>query len=245
MTKVVVVSDSPKKFEYTIKNKLNAELIKLENTVINVEDIMDKFRDSVVLLRVYNMYKLVPIAAISKMSSPRLVINNPDIVIKCVCREVLYEYLRKIGVPTPKRYYVYDICNVSDVVDKVKGRTLLLTFTKSDIDGIVESPQALVSAIEHRFYMSAEDVKVNLFIPNLDNVMDILIIGEEIVTKEVPEEYLNFVKELIKKLGFGIYSIKLAQQEGNIVMLDLDPVPELYEEEHVDLAISFLRRLTS
>ncbi|GEM_PF-5831239 len=240
--RLIVISDTPRKFEYTLKNKLGAEIVKLENSVVDVQELSSKLQDSLVLLRAYSVYKLIPIAAIARSSKPKIVINNPDLVIHCACREVLYNYLQSLGLPTPKRYHIYDVCNVSDVIDKVKGRTYILTYAKSEIDGLVETPQALVSVVEHRFYMSAEDVKVNIFVPDIEDLQDVLIVDKEPLN-EVKKEFEELVSRFIEKVGRGLYLLRLAKQRGEPVIVDVDPVPEIYEDEHIEKAIKFIRTL--
>ncbi len=240
--KLIVISDSPRRFEFSLKNRLGAELVKLENSVIDVQELISILQDSLVILRAYSIYRLVSAASLVKIARPRMVINNPDLVMRCACREMLYQYLQELGLPVPRRYHIYDVCNVSDIVDKVRGRTYILTYAKSDIDGIVESPQALVSVVEHRFYMSAEDTKVNIFVPDVEDVQDILIVGNEPLT-EIKKEYEDVVSKFVEKVGQGIYLLKLAKQRGRTVIVDVDPVPEIYEEEHIEKAIKFIKMM--
>ncbi len=241
---LLIVSDSPRKFEFLLQSKLNGELLKLENVVLNPEELHEKARGRVVLLRISNMYKLIPISVLVSTAA-KCAINRVDLVLRCFNRELLYSTLSASGIQVPRRYYIFDICNISDVRDKVRGKTLLLTFTKSDIEGFVESPQALVSLVEHRYYMSAEDVKVNLFIPQIESCWEVLVVGKELIPysrQKIEEEVESLAKKVCNVLGDGIYLVKIGRQDEKLVVLDVDPVPEL-REEHFDKVIEYLRTL--
>ena len=240
---IVVVSDSPRKFEFTLQSNLGCDLVKLENAVLDPYELSERVKGKIVLLRVYNMYKLVPVAFIVKRTAEQ-VINRAELVLSCICREVLYTVLSEKGLPVPRRYYVFDMCNVSDVRDKVRGKTLLLTFTKSEVEGFVETPQALVSVIEHRYYMSAEDVKVNLFIPQLTSYHEILVVGKDVIpcTQQIDIEVLQLVESVVNVLGDGIYLVRVGRQEDRPVILDVDPVPEI-KEEHLEKVLSYLKAI--
>lgn len=240
---MLIISDAPRKFEFKVREKLGADIVRLENILVDPDKLCEDAKNRVVLLRVQNMYKLIPITAIV-CKVARKAINSIDLVTKCINRELLYSVFSSNGIPIPKRYYVFDLCNISDVRDKVKGKTLLLTFTKSEIEGFVESPHALISLIEHRYFMSAEDVKVNLFIPEISSYWEVLVVGREPLSYsgKLQREAEDIVNKVINILGEGLYLVKLGRQGGNIVVLDVDPVPEI-RDEYLDPVLSYLETL--
>ncbi len=234
MTSIVVISDEPRRLEYTICRKLNAELVKVENSVIDIEEFKDKISNKIVLLRIYSPYKLITLSLICEKYAKKT-INSSNIIIRSLIRELLYRELEENGIPIPRRIYIFDLCNVPDIADKVGKLNMLLTFTKSEIEGIVETAQAIVSLIEHRYYMSAEDVKVNLVIPKLEDVKTILVIGRETNYQS------DTISRVIDIFGEGIYSIISAKQENREVIVSIDPVPLIEDEEDIEKVVNYLK----
>ncbi|NPB00547.1 MAG: hypothetical protein GXO10_04150 [Crenarchaeota archaeon] len=235
---LLVISDEPRRLEYLISRRLGAELKKIENSIMSIEEVRELTTNRIVLLRVYSPYKLLTLSLICEKCSKKI-INSSQIVLLSFSRELLYRELERHGIETPKRYYIFDICNVNEVIEKIgKTRSLLLTFTKSDIEGLVETPQALVSLVEHRYYMSAEDVKINLVIPNIENIENILVIGNE------PEKPSPLVEKIINIFGEGIYSITIARQDGRDVLVSIDPVPMIEDDEKIEKVLNYLREVS-
>ncbi len=234
---LLIISDEPKRLEHLASRKLKAELVKIENSVLSVEELKDLVRDRTVILRVYSPYKLLTLSLICEKTSKRI-INNSKLILASFNREILYKTLEEKGINTPRRLYIFDICNVNDVIGKIgRTRSLLLTFTKSEIEGLVETPQALVSLVEHRYYMSAEDVKVNLIIPNVENVENILVIGRE------PEKKNALIEKVIDIFGEGLYSITIARQDNREVVVSIDPVPNIEDDEKIEKVLDYFKEI--
>ncbi|NPA22959.1 MAG: hypothetical protein GXO23_01490 [Crenarchaeota archaeon] len=235
MSSIVVLSDEPKRLEFQIARKLGIDLIRVENTMLSVDELKETVRGRVVLLRVYSPYKLLVLSLICEKYA-RKVINSTRLILTSFNREALYKTLEEHGIETPRRYYIFDLCNVDDVVRRIgKTRALLLTFTKSEIEGLVETPQALVSLVEHRYYMSAEDVKINLVIPDIENMENILIIGREVTKMN------DNVRKIIDIFGEGIYSITIVEQRGRQIPVSIDPVPLIEEDENINRVLEYIR----
>ncbi len=231
-----IITDEPKRLEYLISRKLGFEIIKLENAVLDIEELKNRIENSTILLRIYSPYKLIPISIICEKYAKK-VINSSKLIITSLIRELLYRELEKNNIQTPRRLYIFDLCNVSDIANKIGKTNMLLTFTKTDIEGVVETAQALVSLIEHRYYMSAEDVKVNLVIPNIEDIKNILVVGKE------PSIDIDMVRKVVDILGEGIYTITVGKQDGREVVLYIDPVPSIENDEDIEKVLEYLKNI--
>ncbi len=239
MSRVLIISDEPRRLEYKISRKLGIEIFKIENTLISVEELKNIIKDRIIILRVHSPYKLLILSLLCEKYAKK-VINSSRLILTAFNRELLYSTLEENGIETPERYYIFDLCNVNDIVEKIgKTRALLLTFTKSDIEGIVETPQALISLVEHRYYMSAEDVKVNLVIPYIEDLENIVVIGKE------TEKRNNMVDRIVSIFGEGIYSITIARQRGREKVISIDPVPVIEDDEKIERVANYIEKIST
>ncbi|NPA69346.1 MAG: hypothetical protein GXO26_00920, partial [Crenarchaeota archaeon] len=59
---LLIISDEPRRLEHLAARKLGAELLKIENSVVSVEELKDLVRDKIVILRIYSPYKLLTLS---------------------------------------------------------------------------------------------------------------------------------------------------------------------------------------